>query len=95
MSDKPGSNRLRASKFGAQFRAFSRRVTVVPVDQNRWQIELDGAPTELVVICRRENQWEVHKASGEIVGRDCRSAAEAEGVAAHYLFHNGSPTDVP
>ena len=43
MSDKSESNRLRASKFSAQFRAFRRRVTVVPVDQNRWQIELDGA----------------------------------------------------
>ena len=49
----PASTRSQAAKAGAQFRAFRRRVTMKPVDSNRWQIELDGAPTELVVTCRR------------------------------------------
>ena len=94
MIDEPKSNRLRATKGSAQLRAFRLRVNMTPFDRNCWRIELDGAPTELVVTCRRENQWEVRKASGEIVGRDCRSAAEAESVAAHYLFHNGSSPGV-
>ena len=89
MSDKSKSNRARATKASAQLRAFRRRVTMEPVDRNRWQIELDGAPTELVVRCLRPDHWAVSKTSGEIVARKCRSATEAEQVAAHYLY--GSP----
>ena len=66
MSDKPRSNHSRAGKANAQLRAFQRRVTIEPVDRNRWQVKLDGAPTELVVMCLRENQWAVSKTSGEI-----------------------------
>jgi hypothetical protein len=86
MSDKSQSNRLRATKVSGQFRAFRRRVTMEPIDRNRWQIELDGAPTELVVTCLREDHWAVSKTSGEIIAHNCQSATEAERVAAHYLF---------
>jgi hypothetical protein len=86
MSDKSQSNRLRATKASAQFRTFRRRVTMEPVDRSRWQIELDGAPTELVVACLGEDHWAVSKISGEVVARNCQSATEAERVAAHYLF---------
>jgi hypothetical protein len=57
-----------------------------PVERNRWQIELDGAPTDMVVSCSAEDRWAVSKTSGEIVARNCQSATEAELVAAHYLF---------
>ena len=86
MSDKSQSNRLRATKVSGQFRAFRRRVTMEPIDRNRWQIELDGAPTELVVTCLREDHWAVSKTSGEIIAHNCQSATQAERVAAHYLF---------
>jgi hypothetical protein len=86
MSDESQSNRLRATKASAQFRAFRRRVTMEPIDHNRWQIELDGVPTELVVACHHEDRWAVSKTSGEIVARNCQSATEAQRVAAHYLF---------
>jgi hypothetical protein len=47
---------------------------------------LDGEPTELVVTCFvEEGRWAVSKTSGEIIARNCPSAAEAEDVAAHYL----------
>lgn len=92
MSDKSKSNRTQATNASAQFRAFRRRVTMEPVDRNRWQIELDGAPTELVVTCLREDHWAVSKTSGEIIARNCQSATEVERVAAHYLF--GSPTRI-
>jgi hypothetical protein len=72
-------------------RAFQRRVTIEPVDRNRWQIELEGAPTELVVTCLHENHWTVSKTSGEIIAGNCRSATEAESVAAHHLYLYGSP----
>ena len=39
MSDKPKSNRLRATQASAQLRAFLRRVTMELVDRNRWQID--------------------------------------------------------
>ena len=96
MSDKPKSNRFRATKGSAQFRAFRLRVNMAPFDRNCWRIQLDGAPTELVVRRIREHHWSVSKTSGAIVARNCQSAPEAEDVAAHYLylFHNGSPTDV-
>jgi hypothetical protein len=74
MSDKSQSNRLRATKASAQFRAFRRRVTTKPVDRNYWQIELDGAPTEVVVACLGEDQWVVSKTSGEIIARNSQSA---------------------
>jgi hypothetical protein len=86
MSDKSQSNRLRAAKTSAQFRVFRRRVTIKLVDRNRWQIELDGERTELVVACLRKDHWAVSKTSGEIVAHNCQSAIEAERVAAHYLF---------
>ena len=94
MSDKPKSNRMRATQASAQLRAFLRRITMEPVDRNRWQIELDGAPTELVVRCLRPDHWEVSKTSGEIVARNCPSATEAERVAAHYLYLYGSPPGI-
>ena len=94
MSDKSKSNRLRATKASAQLRAFRRRVTVEPVDGNRWQIQLDGAPTELVVTCLRKDHWAVSKTSGEIVARNCPSATEAERVAAHHLYLYGSPPGI-
>ena len=94
MSDKSKSNRSRAAQVNAQLRAFQRRVTMEPVDRNRWQIELDGAPTELVVWCLRQNHWVVSKTSGEIVARNCPSATEAERVAAHYLHLYGSPPGI-
>ena len=62
-----------------------------PIARNRWQIELDGAPTDLVVTRLPEDYWAVSKTSGEIVARNCRSPAEAERVAAHYLCLYGSP----
>jgi hypothetical protein len=65
-----------------------------PVDGARWQIELDGAPTELVVTCRREDHWAISKTSGEIVAYICRTATEAERVAAHHLYLYGSPTRI-
>ena len=86
MTAKSQSNHSKAAKANVQFRAFRRRVTMVPVDRNRWQIELDGAPTELVVTCSRENHWVVSITSGRLVARNCLSATEAEGVAAHHLF---------
>ena len=94
MSDKPQSNRLRATQASAQLRAFLRRVTMELVDRNRWQIELDGAPTELVVRCLRPDHWAVSKTSGEIVARNCQSATEAKRVAAHYLYLDGSPPGI-
>jgi hypothetical protein len=86
LSDKSQSNRLRATKTSAQFRVFRRRVTMALVDRNRWQIELDGAPTELVVACLGGDHWTVSKTSGEIIAHNCQSATQAERVAAHYLF---------
>jgi hypothetical protein len=86
MNDKPRSNRSRATKGSAHFRAFQGRVTMEPVDRNNWQIELDGAPTELVVTRVRENHWVVSVTSGRLVARNCLSATEAERVAAHHLF---------
>ena len=94
MSDKPKSNRLRATQATAQLRAFLRRVTMESVDRNRWQIELDGAPTELVVRCLRPDNWAVSKTSGEIVARNCQSATEAKRVVAHYLYLYGSPPGI-
>ena len=91
MSDRSKSNHSRAGKANAQLRVFRRRVTIEPVDRNRWQIELEGAPTELVVTCLREDQWTVSKTSGEIIAGNCRSATEAESVAAHHLYLYGSP----
>jgi hypothetical protein len=85
MGDKSKSTRTQATKASAQFRAFRRRVTMERVDGKRWQIVLDGAPTELVVTCLREDRWAVSKTSGEIIARSCLSATEAEDVAAHYL----------
>jgi hypothetical protein len=85
MSDKSKSTRTQAAKASAQFRAFRRRVTIAPVDGKRWQIALDGVPTELVITCVGEDRWAVSKTSGEIVARNCLSATEAEDVAAHYL----------
>jgi hypothetical protein len=87
-------NHSRAGKANAQLRAFQRRVTIEPVDRNRWQVKLDGASTELVVMCLRENQWAVSKTSGEIVARNCRSATEAERVAVHHLYLYGSPPQI-
>ena len=89
-SDNAISNRGRASKASAQFRSFRRRVTMKPVDGTHWQIALDGAPTELVVTCRREDDWVVSKTPGDIIARNCRSPTEAERVAAHYLYLYGS-----
>jgi hypothetical protein len=94
MSDKSKSNHSRAGKANAQLRVFQRRVTKEPVDRNRWLIELDGAPTELVVTCLRENHWVVSKTSGEILARNCRSATEAERVAVHHLYLYGSPPQI-
>ena len=65
-----------------------------PVDRTRWRIQLDGAPTELVVRCLREDHWSVSKTSGEIVARNCQSATEAERVAAHYLYLYGLPPGI-
>jgi hypothetical protein len=94
MSDKSKSNHSRAGKANAQLRVFQRRVTKEPVDRNRWLIELDGAPTELVVTCLREDHWVVSKTSGEIIARNCRSATEAERVAVHHLYLYGSPPQI-
>ena len=94
MSDKSKSNHSRAGKANAQLRAFQRRVTMEPVDRNCWQIELDGARTELVVTCLRENHWTVSKTSGEILARNCRSVTEAERVAVHHLYLYGSPPGI-
>jgi hypothetical protein len=60
-----------------------------PADCNHWRIQLDGAPTELVVACLREDHWVVSNTSGEIIARNCNSATEAQGVAAHYLYLYG------
>jgi hypothetical protein len=89
MSDKPESNRSRATRTNFQLRAFRRRVTVKPADRSRWEIQLDGAPTELVVACLHQDHWVVSKTSGEIIARTCRSATEAQGVAAQYLYLYG------
>ena len=94
MSDKPKSNHSRAAKANAQLRVFRRRVTIEPVDRNRWQIELEGARTELAVTCLREDHWTVSKTSGEIIASNCRSAAEAERVAVHHLYLYGSPPEI-
>ena len=94
MSDKSKSNHSQAAKATAQLRAFQRRVTIEPVDYNRWQVKLDGASTELVVTCLRENHWAVSKTSGEIVARNCRSMTEAERVAVHHLYLYGSPPEI-
>ena len=94
MSDRFKSNHSRAGKANAQLRVFRRRVTIEPVDRNRWQIELEGAPTELVVTCLREDHWAVSKSSGEILARNCRSASEAERVAVHHLYLYGSPPEI-
>jgi hypothetical protein len=94
MNDKSKSNHSRAGKANAQLRAFRRRVTMEPAERNRWQIQLDGAPTELVVTCLREDHWVVSKTSGEIIARHCRSAPEAERVAVHHLYLYGSPPQI-
>jgi len=86
MSDESKSNHSRAGKANAQLRAFRRRVTMEPAERNRWQIELDGAPTKLVVVCLHRDHWVVSEISGEIVADSCLSATDAERVAAHYLF---------
>ena len=89
MSDKSKGNHSRAGKANAQLRAFRRRITMEPTDRNRWQIQLDGAPTEFVVACLREDHWVVSKTSGEIIAPNCLSASDAQGVAAHYLHLYG------
>ena len=90
MSEKPKSNHAQAGKANARFRAFRRRVTMEPIDSNHWQMMLDGKLTDLIVTCSiHDRRWEVSKASGEIIARNCRSAAEAQDVATHYLC--GSP----
>jgi hypothetical protein len=85
MTDKSNSTRSRATKASAQFRAFRPRVSMAPLGRNRWQIALDGAPTDLIVTCLGEHRWAVNRTSGEIIARDCRSAAKGEDVAAHFL----------
>ena len=80
------SNHSRAAQASAQLRAFQRRVAMESIGRNRWEIQLDGAPTDLVVACLSEDHWVVSKTSGEIVARNCNSATEAQGVAAQYLY---------
>jgi hypothetical protein len=85
MSEKPKSNRSQGARAYAQFRALRRRVTKEPIDSHGWRIMLDGKPTHLIVTSSIHDGWAVSKASGEILARNCRSATEAEDVAAHYL----------
>jgi hypothetical protein len=60
-----------------------------PAGRNHWKILLNGAPTELVIARIYEDHWVVSKTSGEIIARNCRSATEAQGVAAQYLYLYG------
>jgi hypothetical protein len=85
LSEMPKSNRSQGARAYVRFRALRRRVTVEPIDSHRWRIMLDGRPTDLMVTSSIHDGWALSKTSGEMLARNCRSATEAEDVAAHYL----------